>query len=547
MQPGSRRVGLRNDSADRDRFQLENQASNLTLQADSVATVENFRQSIAHISRQSAFFFAGTIFTAAAGYVFRIYVAKALGAEALGVYALGMTLVAFLGVFNALGFSQSAVRFVASYCATGKLDLLRGFLARTLGLLLFCSIVLGGTTLLAGPWIVTHLYHTPALRSYLPLFALILVFGALNTFLGQVLAGYKDVARRTVITNFIGSPVAMVGTFVLIGYGLSLWGYLFAQIAAATLVFGLLAASVWKLTPNAARSGGLPPLQQEVIHFSATVFGMDFLCFLMAQTDKILIGVYLGAREVGIYAVAMALVAFVPIVLQSVNQVFSPIIADLHARGQFDALNRIFQTLTKWILGLTFPLAAAMIVYAQPLMRMFGRDFEAGWTILMIGTVGQLVNCAAGSVGYLLLMSGNQKRLIKIQTAMAIVTILMNLALVPRWGVTGAAAASALTNIAMNLWCLRDVQRALDLFPYNRNYFRLAFPAAGTILALLLSQRVFSTIRPEWIGVALALAAAYAIFFTVALALGLDADDRLITEAVWPRIRAAFCSIEVTA
>src|SRR5207253_11258561 len=147
---GSRRVGLRNDSADRDRFQLENQDSNLTLQADSVAAVENFRQSIAHISRQSAFFFAGTIFTAAAGYVFRIYVAKALGAEALGVYALGMTLVAFLGVFNALGFSQSAVRFVASYCATGKLDLLRGFLARALGLLLFCSIVLGGTTLLAG-------------------------------------------------------------------------------------------------------------------------------------------------------------------------------------------------------------------------------------------------------------------------------------------------------------------------------------------------------------------------------------------------------------
>ncbi len=325
MQPGSRRVGLSNDSADRDRFQLENQASNLTLQPDSVATVENFRQSIVHISRQSAFFFAGTIFTAAAGYLFRIYVAKALGAEALGVYALGMTIVAFLGVFNALGFSQSAVRFVASYCATGKLDLLRGFLARALGLLLFCSIVLGWTMLLAGPWIVTH-----------------------NTFLGQVLAGYKDVARRTVITNFIGSPVAMVGTFVLIGYGLSLWGYLFAQIAAATLVFGLLAASVWKLTPNAARSGGLPPLQQEVIHFSATVFGMDFLCFLMAQTDKILIGVYLGAREVGIYAVAMALVAFVPIVLQSVNQVFSPIIADLHARGQFDALNRIFQTLTKW-------------------------------------------------------------------------------------------------------------------------------------------------------------------------------------------------------
>src|SRR2546425_3813020 len=313
MQPGSRRVGLSNDSADRDRFQLENQASNLPFQPASVATVENFRQSIVHISRQSAFFFAGTIFTAAAGYLFRIYVAKALGAEALGVYALGMTIVAFLGVFNALGFSQSAVRFVASYCATGKLDLLRGFLARALGLLLFCSIVLGGTTLLAGPWIVTHLYHTPALRSYLPLFALILVFGALNTFLGQVLAGYKDVARRTVITNFIGSPAVMIFTLGLVAWGLGLWGYIFAQVASAAVVLVLLIRAVWRLTPKTARSlsAGLPPLEKEVVSFSTVVFGVSFLEFLMAQADKVLIGFYLNAREVGIYAVAAALVAFV--------------------------------------------------------------------------------------------------------------------------------------------------------------------------------------------------------------------------------------------
>ena len=72
----------------------------------------------------------------------------------------------------------------------------------------------------------------------------------------------------------------------------------------------------------------------------------------MSQADKILIGFYLNAREVGIYAVAMALVAFVPIVLQSVNQIFSPTIADLYARGQIELLGRIFQTLTKWILGL---------------------------------------------------------------------------------------------------------------------------------------------------------------------------------------------------
>ena len=73
-----------------------------------------FRSEIGQISRHSAVFFLGTLFTAAAGYLFKIYVARVLGAGALGIYALGMTLVGFFGLFSGLGLPQAVVRFVAS-------------------------------------------------------------------------------------------------------------------------------------------------------------------------------------------------------------------------------------------------------------------------------------------------------------------------------------------------------------------------------------------------------------------------------------------------
>ena len=73
-------------------------------------------------------------------YLFKIYLARVLGAEALGIYALGMTIVGLLGIFNALGLPYSAVRFVAAYSATGKLDLLRGFLGRSI--FFYCSAIL---------------------------------------------------------------------------------------------------------------------------------------------------------------------------------------------------------------------------------------------------------------------------------------------------------------------------------------------------------------------------------------------------------------------
>ena len=85
-------------------------------------------------------------------------------------------------------------------------------------------------------------------------------------------------------------------------------------------------------------------------------------------------------------------------------------------------------------------------------MRIFGPDFEAGWPILIIGCIAQLVNCGVGSVGYLLLMSGQQRRLIRIQMVMACVMIALSLFLIPSWGLVGAATAAALTNAMSNIW-----------------------------------------------------------------------------------------------
>ncbi len=79
-----------------------------------------------------------------------MYLARALGAELLGVYALGMTIIGFVGIFNGLGLPQAAVRFVALYKASGKMEQLRGFLLSGTGIILVANLVLGFVVLLVG-------------------------------------------------------------------------------------------------------------------------------------------------------------------------------------------------------------------------------------------------------------------------------------------------------------------------------------------------------------------------------------------------------------
>jgi len=510
--------------------------------AASAAGTQQFRSQVGHISRQSGVFFMGTIFTAALAYGFKVFVARVLGAEALGIYALGATLIGFLGIFNTLGLPGSAMRFVASYKAAGKFKELHALLWRGAGLLLAANVVLAAVLLTFGRVLAIRFYHSPVLPQYLPFFALMMLFGVMSGFFGKVLAGYRDLKLRTLIVNFIGSPLTMLLAVLLISAGMGLRGYLIAQILGAGTVTVLLLAAVRCMTPTSARFSALPGShpEGEVWTFSAAMLGVGFLEFLMSQVDKIALGYYRNAREVGIYSVAAAVVVYVPLVLSSVNQIFGPTIADLHTRGQMILLARLFQSLTKWVIGLTLPLALVIIVFSRPLMRMFGHDFEFGWPILVIGTLGQLVNCGVGSVGYLLLMSGNERRLVKTQIGMATVMVVLSASLVPLWGLIGAAVAAAITNVGMNLWNLLEVRKVLGLSPYNRGYLRLLPATIAAAAVTLMLRRYSSAFRYDWLRVGIALGLSYGVFAGMTLLIGLEPDDRLIAAAIWSRVRGAF-------
>lgn len=501
-----------------------------------------FKTEMSRISRQSGVAFAGTIFTAVVGYAFKIYLARFLGADALGIYALGITIISFLGMVNTLGIPQSTLRFVAEYSASRKISELRALLWNGSSILLVTNLIFVGVLLKLAPWIAIRFYHAPQLVRYLPFFAVIMLMSALNLFCGNVLTGYREAGRRTIISKFISSPATIAATVLLVSLGYGLKGYLIGQVFSACCVLALLIQWVRRLTPPEARTPNLSRLGmgQEVWSFSAVMFGFGMMQFFMVQTDRVALGVYRGAHDVGIYAVVASMIAYETIFLQSVNQIFAPVIADIHARGEREVLGRLFQTLTKWILGLTLPLAIVVICYAHAIMRVFGHEFESGWSVLVVGTFGQLVNCGVGSVGFLLLMSGHERRLIRVQALMALVMVALSFRLVPLWGALGAAVAAAITNAGMNLLNLIEVWRALKLSPYNWSYLKLLPPVGSAALIVVLLSRSSFLARAQLASAVLALILAYLAFCIVSLWSGLDADDRLITDAVLSRVRSIF-------
>ena len=483
---------------------------------------------LAKVSAHSGVFFAGTLFTAGAGYLFKLYTARVLGAEMLGLYALGLSLVSLLGVVGSLGLGGAATRFVAAYAGTGRLDLLRGFLVRGLGTLAVVSLGLGVALALGGGWIAERVYQAPALADYVWLFAAMLPISVVSGFLGQVLGGYQAIATRTVLTSFVSVSLTIGLSVAALSRGWGLRGYLVAQLVSALVTLALVARAVWRASPAGTwdREGTRPWPDRRVVAFAGSMMAISGLEFLLGQWDRVALGIYLDATAVGIYTVAATTVGFIPVLLQSVNSIFAPIIAAAHARGDRLLLAALFRTLTKWTFALTLPFAAVVVLWAPTIMGLFGEEFRSGSAILVAGTLGQLANCGAGSVGYMLIMSGHQGALVRVQVLVGVASALAYMVVAPVWGLSGVAIAAAISMTAANLLYLAAVRRLLGLLPYDPSYRRLIGPLLATMAASVgFRWMTGESPQPALVLIA-AVGVAYAVFIATAIPRALDAQER---------------------
>jgi O-antigen/teichoic acid export membrane protein len=508
--------------------------------AEEIVDFQSVRSSVGEISRQSALFFSSTLFALACNYFFKVFVARELGARLIGWNALGMGIYSIAKLTGQMGLPGSAIRFVSAYRSTGDFERLRGFFWRGLAWSMAggCSFAIG--TYLLRHWLAFRLFHEPALACYLPLYALLIPIGIGSTYLAASLKAFQKAARPAVISNFIGLPVVIFLSTIGLLLGFSLFAYIIAQLAGELVTLMLIGYELYRASNGVlkARCHSLPRIATRARDFALSYMGIELIDFATNHADRLVIGYFLDAKRVGVYAVATSAGVLVTIVLRAIGSVFSPMISSLHAQNKQKLLAHLYQIVTKWILGLTLPLVFVLVFFAAPFLSLFGPDFRAGWAVVIVMVAAEIVDCGVGSVGLLLMMSGNEKRYIGTQTVLAPVILGLKMVLIPTLGLMGAALGSALGIAVSNLAYLRQVKKCLGMQPLNRGYLRLIVPSLSAAIAVLMVRAVAIRVSlPAAPAIAFALLSAYAVFLGLA-ACALNEEERTLATLAWQRTRA---------
>ncbi len=170
----------------------------------------------------------------------------------------------------------------------------------------------------------------------------------------------------------------------------------------------------------------------------------SFSYMIYSRIDQIMIGNMIDNESVGIFSAA-GKISDIPIALILVlNSAIYPFQAGLF-KNDMEKFNRQYSVLTQVYTLFSYAMLLVVILYAGYIMRIFPHSFAAGAAVLQINFVGLIFVFNSGLRNSWLSLTGNQRFLLYSTISSAILNIILNFYLIPRFGIIGAAWASTVS------------------------------------------------------------------------------------------------------
>jgi O-antigen/teichoic acid export membrane protein len=468
----------------------------------------------------------GLGFGIAAALGVQILLGRTLVPGAFGTVTVAVQVAFVAAAGSRFGMDMAAVRLIAIGRGAGATDHLRSLVERCSLVAFGASVIVAGLLAATSPLYGTYAPEIALAALGVPFIALTSVYLGAARGLGQM--------RQTLYVFWIGQPLLWIAAS---GVAIAAGGGAKAVVLAYDVSWLVAALAAWELWRRESSDfTGRGATREEVR--SALRYGLPRApAALFAQAvfwvDLWVLAAFESGTELDAYSAAARVSQVLLLFLTSLSLVFSPFAADLHARGERKRLDELFKSSTRWALAATLPLLIVLFVAADDVLNAFSSRYEVGEGALRILLVGQAVNVATGSVGFVLIMTGFTG-VDLIDNVLGVVLLLgLAVGLTAAFGIEGTATAAAVSVAALNLLRLAQVRRRVAIQPYERAYLSLGLPAAACALAAIGAQAVLSG-RSWWISLAATGAAGVAAYVAL-LPLALPTAERDVLAAFFAR------------
>ena len=468
-----------------------------------------------------------------------IVLGRSLGPDGYGVYALGLSVLMILGHFSSLGLKTGVLRFAAGYFATREYSKFRGLLKFSLWSVIGAGIVVGLGVVFSGGYLANRIFNDGRLRTIFYLVGIGLpAYGAMWV-VTEAIRGQKKLGLYTTLEH-VGQPLLFL---ILVGVGLlfgltspvAFTAFIISSgiVAFVALIFLLYSSPFQNQRESSKNTSDYESSRWLSYSLPLIVVGVSYM--LLHETDRVMIGHFLGTKSVGVYNAAARLAYLSEIFINSFAGIFSPLAAGFHHRGELERIRFLLVTTTRWTVILTLPVVGMLMMFPGFFLGWFGHEYKVAAFPLMFIAFAYLTSAGTGNTGTLLKMVDRQNVEVMNTIAAAVLNIVLNFLLIPVYGIMGAAIGTGVSIIFIQLVKLIEVKIFLGFTPYELNFLKPVFASLLSAAIALLMKRFMNVSN---IKIAVLCILIFLLCYILLLVLfGIEKEEQSVLKHIWSVIK----------
>jgi len=403
-----------------------------------------------------------------ASFVLLPFLVRAFTLGDYGVFMLAAAVTSYAALLD-FGVGNTLIRLVADRLARHE-DNRVGAVVASAGLFyagvgVLAAILMAGIAVFGGSLFAVQPAQANLLRQLLLIGAAVQLVYWPASAAAHALAGYEryDLLSGVSMVQTVAGVLAIVAVLVL-----RLGPVALALINAGITLVVSLANLVLLARVASVRMGSLRPqyaLVVEVIRGGLPLFALQMSALLGRQTtDRIILGVFLGAEAVGIYEVAAKLCLLVTQASDLLSGAILPVASNMNAREHVDSLRALFIRGARYAVVAIAPIVVVLVFIAGPFIRAwFGASMNSAVPVAQVLLAAQLL-IPLYLIGDPILIGMNRfSRWVGGAFSVAVLNVVLSIVFVKAFGLVGVAVATLVANLVEFPLYARLATRELDI------------------------------------------------------------------------------------
>ncbi|GGL35095.1 lipopolysaccharide biosynthesis protein [Phycicoccus endophyticus] len=426
------------------------------------------QRSIGRLGRGSVANFGGAIVSAVANFGVAVLITRALPQTQAGVFFSVSSLFLLAVSVGQLGTPTGLVYFLSRARTLSQPELLRPYIRAARIPAMTAAFLAGAVVVVAAPWIAAWSTpgHVDLGTTFLRVLGVFIPFASLKTLNLSASRGLGTM-RPTVLVEQVVRPVLQL------------------VLVALVLAFHAtpLLPAAWAVSFVVGAAGGRVLLSRRieaagpVVHEPRPVMG-EFWRFTwpraianVAQTamqrfDIVLVAALAGAGPAAVYAASTRFLVLGQLGNRAILTAAQPRLAEALARGVRRDVLDIYGLSTAWLMVATWPIYLLFATVGAPLLSVFGSGYAEGAGLLALLSLAMLVATGCGMVDMVINMAGRSSWNLGYVLLAAVTQFGLDVLLIPRLGVLGAAIGWASSIVTQNVFAvtLLGIRRRIHPF-----------------------------------------------------------------------------------